>query len=168
MSIITRKSFIHSVSGLAGLLSVPVILQSQQPNPTQQKAPPLDPVIVKEFVGAAHKDFNKVKDMLQENPDLLNAVNNLGGWDWEDALGAAGHVGIRDMALYLLDQGARPTICVAAMLGELKLVKSYIKAFPFMKDAVGPHKISLVRHAKAGGNEAREVLEFLKKIGAKE
>jgi hypothetical protein len=168
MSIITRKNFIRSVSGLAGLITVPLIVTSQQPKPNPEKAPPLDPAHVKEFVGAAHKDFAKVKIMLQEKPDLLNAVNNLGGWDWEDALGAAGHVGIRDMALYLLEQGARPTICVAAMLGEIKIVKAYIKAFPAMKDAVGPHKISLVRHAKAGGEQAKEVLEYLKKIGAKE
>jgi hypothetical protein len=168
MSIITRKNFIHAFSGLAGLITVPLIVTSQQPKPNPDKAPPLDPTHVKEFVGAAHKDFAKIKTMLQEKPDLLNAVNNLGGWDWEDALGAAGHVGIRDMALYLLEQGARPTICVAAMLGEIKIVKAYIKAFPAMKDAVGPHKISLVRHAKAGGEQAKEVLEYLKKIGAKE
>ncbi len=37
-----------------------------------------------------------------------------------------------------------------------------------MKDAVGPHKISLVRHAKAGGENAKEVLEYLQSIGAKE
>ncbi len=105
--------------------------------------------------------------MLVETPDLLNSVHNLGGWDWEDAIGAAGHVGIRDLAIFLQQQGARPTICVAAMLGELELVKSFITAFPAMKDAVGPHNISLVRHAKAGGEHAVKVLEYLLSIGAK-
>lgn len=168
MSSITRKKFIQAAGGFAGLISVPLILSSQQPAPKKEKAPPLSPALVKEFVGAAHKDFDKVKNMLHENPDLLNSVNNPGGWDWEDAVGAAGHVGLRDMALYLLEQGARPTICVAAMLGELKIVKAYIRAFPAMKDAVGPHRISLVRHARAGEEHARQVLAYLQRTGARE
>src|SRR5688572_29012099 len=102
MSIITRKNFLQqSVLGAAGIVVVPAILFGQQPPsaPKQQKAPPLDIELVKQFVGAAHRDPAKVKAMLEETPDLLNAVNNLGSWDWEDAIGAAGHVGIPDLAL---------------------------------------------------------------------
>ncbi|MBC7890551.1 MAG: ankyrin repeat domain-containing protein [Ferruginibacter sp.] len=128
----------------------------------------MDSELIKQFVGVAHKDPAKVKLLLEENADLLNCVNNLGGWDWEDAIGAAGHVGIPELATFLLDKGARPTICVAAMLGKIAVVKAYITAYPQMKDAVGPHKISLVRHAKAGGENAKEVLEYLTAIGAKE
>lgn len=168
MSTINRKNFIlGSVSGAAGIILLPGIFKSQQQSFLEHK-PAADTELVKQFVGAAHKDMEKVKSMLQETPDLLNAVNNLGGWDWEDAIGAAGHVGIPELALYLLDKGARPTICVAAMLGKTAIVKAYITAFPHMKDAVGPHKISLVRHAKAGGENAREVLEYLQSTGAKE
>ncbi|MBK8425563.1 MAG: ankyrin repeat domain-containing protein [Lewinellaceae bacterium] len=142
-----------------------------QAQPTPSKTPkgdPLNTALVKEFVGAAHKDFEKMKTLLLETPDLLNAVNNLGGWDWEDAIGAPGHVGDREMTLFLLEKGARPTICTAAMLGELKVVKDFIKAFPHMKNAVGPHNISLMRHAKAGGEPAEKVLKYLVGIGAKE
>ncbi len=128
----------------------------------------IDIAMVKDFVGAAHKDIPKVKVMLEEHPELLNSVNNLGGWDWEDAIGAAGHVGIPELAVYLIERGARPTICVAAMLGKLDVVKAYIQANPQMKNAVGPHNISLVRHAKAGGENAREVLSYLTFIGARE
>ncbi len=167
MSILTRKNFILSLSGAFAWTTLPQILSAQNPQ-VPQKGDPLDKEHVKKFVGVAHKDFDAVKSMLQEKPDLLNSVNNLGGWDWEDAIGAAGHVGLRDMALFLLQQGARPTICVAAMLGELQLVQSYITAFPFMKDAVGPHKISLLRHAKAGGEPAKPVVDYLVSIGAKE
>lgn len=172
MAIITRGQFISkTLASFAGMAFFPNLLYAQQEGAKQakpQKGPPLDVKLVQEFVGAAHKDLNKVKTMLQETPDLLNAVNNLGGWDWEDAIGAAGHVGIREEALYLLEQGARPTICVAAMLGNLEIVKAYIAAFPQMKDAVGPHKISLMRHAKAGDEHALHVVEYLKSIGAKE
>ncbi len=172
MKIITRGQFIiHSLAAFTGLVIRPVTAYGYQENSKQSKppkGPPLDVKLVQEFVGAAHKDFEKVKSMLKETPDLLNAVNNLGGWDWEDAIGAAGHVGLRDEALYLLEQGARPTICVAAMLGNLEIVKAYITAFPHMKDAVGPHKISLMRHAKAGGDHALPVADYLRSIGAKE
>jgi hypothetical protein len=166
MNTINRKNFIlNSVSGAAGMILLPRIFNRQQ-NSIQYR-PVADTELVKQFVGAAHKDPEKVKAMFRETPDLLNAVNNLGGWDWEDAIGAAGHVGIPELATWLLDKGARPTICVAAMLGKTEVVKAYITAFPHMKDAVGPHKISLVRHARAGGENAKEVLEYLQSIGAK-
>jgi hypothetical protein len=168
MSTTNRKNFIlSSVSGAAGLILLPGIFGNSQQG-FQPLKPVVDTELVKQFVGAAHRDIQKAKTLLQETPDLLNAVNNLGGWDWEDAIGAAGHVGIPELAIYLLGKGARPTICVAAMLGKIDVVKAYITAFPHMKDAVGPHKISLVRHAKAGEENAREVLEYLQSIGAKE
>jgi len=168
MTSINRKNFIrNSVNSAAGILLLPTIFSNPyQSGLLHPQAP--DPELVKQFVGAAHKDMEKVKSMLQETPDLLNSVNNLGGWDWEDAIGAAGHVGIPELALYLLEKGARPTICVAAMLGKTDVVKAYIAAYPQMKDAVGPHKISLVRHAKAGGENAKEVLDYLRSLGAKE
>ncbi len=171
MSIITRKKFIiSSVAGATGMVLLPQILPGQQtPQPIRpQKGPPLDKKMVKEFVTVAHNDFDKVKSMLQQNPDLLNASHNWSGWDWEDAIGAAGHMGLREMALYLLEQGARPTICVAAMLGNLEVVKTFITAFPQMKESVGPHKISLMTHAIKGGEQAKPVVEYLGSIGIRQ
>ncbi len=170
MNLLTRKKFIsRSVAGATGMLLLPQLLKGQQTQQMvkPQKAPPLDKELVREFVIVAHKDFDKVKSMLQENPDLLNATLNLKDWDWEDAIGAAGHMGFRDMALYLLEQGARPTICVAAMLGNLDVVKTFITAFPQMKNSVGPHNITLLEHARAGGEEARPVVEYLLSIDVK-
>ena len=166
----TRRDFIiRSSLGVTGLILLPGITQPQTPlKQSQDKGPPLEISLVKEFVGAAHKDMGKVKTLLEAHPDLLNSVNNLGGWDWEDALGAAGHVGNPELALFLLERGARMTICVAAMLGKTELVKSFIQNFPYMKDAVGPHKISMMRHAKAGGEGGLEVVEYLKSLGLKE
>ncbi len=69
--------------------------------------------------------------------------------------------------LYLLEQGARPTICVAAMLGHLEVVKTFITAFPQMKESVGPHNISLMTHAIKGGDQAKPVVEYLESIGIK-
>jgi hypothetical protein len=170
MKLINRKDFIiRSALSATGLVILPGLFKSQEPvKQNADKGPPLDVAMVKEFVGAAHKDMAKVKTLLEVNPDLLNSVNNLGGWDWEDALGAAGHVGYPELAHFLLEKGARMTICVAAMLGKTDIVKSHIQAFPYTKDAVGPHKISLMRHAKAGGQGSLEVVEYLKSIGLKE
>ena len=149
------------------MVLLPQVVTSQQTEQMvkPQKAPPLNKELVREFVIVAHKDFDTIKSMLQENPDLLNASLNLKDWDWEDAIGAAGHMGFRDMALYLLEQGARPTICVAAMLGNLDVVKTFITAFPQMKNSVGPHNITLFEHALAGGEPAKSVVEYLVSIG---
>lgn len=170
MSILTRKKFIiTTVTSSAGIMLLPQIVTAQQVPPAKpQKGPPLDKELVKEFVIAGHKDLDKVKIMLKENPDLLNASFDWKDWDWEDAIGGAGHMGFREMAIYLLEQGARPTICVAAMLGYLDVVKAFITAFPQMKDSVGPHKISLMAHAEKGGKHAKKVVKYLKSVGIKE
>ncbi len=61
--------------------------------------------LVREFVMAAHGDLEKVQELLAESPSLLHASYNWGGSDWESALGAAAHVGRKDIALYLLEKG---------------------------------------------------------------
>ena len=66
--------------------------------------------LVREFVMAAHGDLEKVQELLVESPSLLHAAYNWGGSDWESALGAAAHVGRKDIALYLLEKGARMDI----------------------------------------------------------
>lgn len=121
----------------------------------------LDPKKVQAFVGNAHGDFDAVKSLLEEEPQLLNAAWDWGAGDWETALGAASHMGRRDIALYLLEHGARLDVFAAAMLGETEIVRSILSAFPNLRDAKGPHGIPLVEHAKAGGEDAREVLSLL-------
>lgn len=159
-----RKLFLKTaLIGSAAGLALPTYSWAQN-----DKGPALDKELVKEFVTKGHGDLPKVKSMLEETPALLNSVQNWGGWDWEDALGGAGHVGNREIALFLLSKGARMTIHVAAMLGELKVVQSLIEAFPYMKEAKGPHNISLFRHAQAGKEPAEKVLAYLESIGVKE
>ncbi len=80
MSIISRKQFISSLGAASCVLALPQVLTSQQqPAATQPKLPQLDKELVRNFVGFAHKDFDKVKAMFAETPDLLNSVHNLGG-----------------------------------------------------------------------------------------
>lgn len=116
---------------------------------------------VQEFVGNAHGDLERVKALLEEEPGLINAAWDWGGGDWETALGAAAHMGRRDIATYLLENGARLDLFAAAMLGETEIVRAILHAFPGMQEALGPHGIPLIAHAQAGGEAAAGVLELL-------
>ena len=98
---------------------------------------------------------------MTEEPRLVNAAWDWGGGDWETGLGAAAHMGRRQIALYLLEHGARLDLFAAAMLGYFDIVSAVLSDFPEMRDAVGPHGIPLVEHARAGGADARAVLELL-------
>ena len=84
----------------------------------------------------------------------MNCAWDWGGGDWETGLGAASHVGRRDIALFLLDHGARMDIFAAAMLGETEIVQAMLASTPCARDALGPHGIPLVKHAEAGGEQA--------------
>lgn len=114
-----------------------------------------------EFVGNAHGDLDAVRAALEDDATLANAAWDWGGGDWETALGAAGHMGRRDIAELLLAHGARLDVFVAAMLGEIEVVRAILAAHPETHDARGPHGIPLRAHAEAGGEQARAVLELL-------
>jgi len=126
-----------------------------------ERPPALDPASIKEFVARAHGDLDYVRSALAGEPGLLNAAWDWGGGDWETALGAAGHMGRRDIAEFLLGEGARIDIYVAAMLGDVATVQAILQAHPEARDARGPHGIPLRAHAEAGGEQAREVLALL-------
>ncbi|MDQ4024235.1 MAG: ankyrin repeat domain-containing protein [Actinomycetota bacterium] len=122
---------------------------------------PLSPELVQEFVAKAHGDLDAVREFLASEPALVNAAWDWGGGDWETGLGAAAHMGRRDIALFLLDHGARIDVFAAAMLGETEVVRAMLTVWPELRDARGPHGIPLLEHAKAGGEQARTVLDFL-------
>jgi hypothetical protein len=121
----------------------------------------LDASLVQQFVGNAHGDLDRVKELLAQEPALINACWDWGAGDFETALGAASHMGRRDIAEFLLANGARLDLFAAAMLGKIEIVKATLESFPEAIQTPGPHGIPLIAHAKAGGDEAKEVLEFL-------
>ena len=120
------------------------------------------PERVQQFVNDAHGDLDSVTRMLDEEPGLLNACWDWGGGDWETGLGAAAHMGRRDIAGLLLDRGARIDLFAAAMLGKLEIVKAVVEDDPAAIDRKGPHGISLMSHARKGGKGAAEVVKYLK------
>jgi hypothetical protein len=118
--------------------------------------------LVREMVTVSHYDLKRVKELTAARPSLVNASWDWGFGDWETPLGAASHMGNRAMAEYLISQGAPPTLFSSAMLGELDTVKMMLAAAPGVEHDRGPHSISLLAHARMGGEQARDVLEFLK------
>jgi hypothetical protein len=131
---------------------------------TDEKPPPIDRALVEEFVLKAHGDLAFVAETVEREPEIVNAAWDWGGGDWETGLGAAAHVGRRDIAEYLLECGARKDVFAAAMLGEVDVVRAMLEAQPELREARGPHGISLRAHAEAGGADAREVLELLQAV----
>lgn len=123
--------------------------------------PALDSAQVQEFVTKAHGDLEHVRARLAENPAFVNAAWDWGSGDWETGLGAAAHVGRRDIAELLLAHGARLDLFAATMLGKLEIVKSILTDNPDARHAPGPHGIPRRVHAVAGGEQAAAVLAYL-------
>lgn len=104
--------------------------------------------LIDEFVVASHGDIRKVHQMLAANPTLLNE-----GATWmETPMGAAAHTASRDIAEFLLAQGAPLDICAAAMLGRADDVTAMLDEDPALIQATGAHNIPLLFHAAIGGN----------------
>src|SRR5262245_21383970 len=114
--------------------------------------PRQDAAVVREMVGVAHGNVTRVKELVSARPALARAAWEWGYGDWETALGAASHVGNKDIARILLDNGAHPTIFSAAMLGQLDVVRAFVAASPGIQRTRGPHGITLLAHARAGGD----------------
>jgi hypothetical protein len=127
-----------------------------------QEKQPLKSELVKEFVIAGHGNLEKTKQMLDVNPGLLNASWDWGTGDFEEAIEGAGHVGNRDIALYLIGKGARFNLFVAAMLGQIEIVKPILESYPELLKSKGPHGLDLIHHATKGGEHAAEVLNYLR------
>jgi hypothetical protein len=128
---------------------------------TPDALPALDSNLVREFVANAHGDLEAVRTTLAGEPAFANASWDWGGGDWETGLGAAAHMGRRDIAELLLAHGARLDVFAAAMLGEAEVVRAVFAAQPEARNSLGPHGIPLRAHAEAGGEPARSVLELL-------
>lgn len=105
-----------------------------------------------------------MRRLVSERPALATAAWDWGFGDWETALGAASHTGRRDIAELLMSHGARPTVFTLAMLGDVDAVRAIVRGRPGTQRITGPHGLSLLHHARAGG-EAAAVVAFLETLG---
>ncbi len=163
-NIMNRKQFLKTSMVTTGMITISPYLISANP----QDEPQLDKKIVNEFVGAGHGKVEKVKELLEEYPTLLNAAHDWKAGDFETALGAASHVGHKELAKYLIDKGAQANIFTAALFGRMDIIKPMLNFFPNALHAKGPHGFTLLHHAQRGKEEAKEVAEYLVSLGAKE
>lgn len=146
---LTRRNWIW-------LASAPAVLAADETFPRQPAA------LAKEMVGVSHANLKRVKELLAQRPALVNASWDWGFGDWETALGAASHVGNKEIAETLLAGGATPTLFSSAMLGQMAVLKAMIAARPGIERALGPHGIPLLSHAKAGGS--KEMIEYVESL----
>ena len=121
--------------------------------------------VASEVVGVAHFNLERLKELVDPRPELAKATWDWGFGDWESALGAASHVGRRPIAEFLIANGARIDIFAAAMLGMTDVVKAFVAAQPGVQRILGPHGITLLDHAKAGGPQAAATVQYLEQLG---
>jgi hypothetical protein len=167
---LSRRSFLTSAS-LALSVRFPAWLgetdslhRRSTPMVVGDTFPAQPPELVRDLVTVSHFDLNRVKELVGTHPSSVIAAWDWGFGDWETPLGAASHMGNRPIAEYLISQGAPTSLFSAAMLGQLDLLRALVAAQPGIQRIHGPHSISLLAHARMGGDAARPVLEFLQSL----
>ena len=170
-----RRHFLAKTFTSATVIGAGVLITGVQTSPGQtnvfgklvaaeiaRNRPRQDLDTVFAFVRAGHNDLPRVKVMLAQEPALVFAVWDWGDGDWETALGGAVHTGHREIAKYLLEQGARIDAFCAAMLGEREVLKALLAANPATATTKGPHGYTLLYHAAISGDV--EIAEAIKPL----
>ena len=176
----TRRQFVRFVP-LFGAFIIPAVSAAQGqgslpadppwPSPLARGGavddffPSHPPALVKEMVTVSHGNIARVRELVQQHPELAKAAWDWGYGDWETALGAASHVGNRAIAELLLERDAPPTHFSAAMLGQLDVLKAFVAASPGLQKMRGPHGLTLMVHARNGGPQAAAVVSYLESLG---
>ncbi len=127
--------------------------------------PSHDVDLARRVVGLSHGKLDELRPLVEARPTLALATYDWGFGDWETAIGAASHVGRPDIAEFLMSHGARPDYFTFAMLGNLAAVRAMIEARPGLQRVRGPHGITLLQHAKNGGESAAAVVDYLESLG---
>ena len=180
---ISRRLLVKS--SVLGLLaaSVPAIVYSKnvfsEPSNNgsadtspDDRYPAIQLTIASEIVGVAHFNLDRLKELVDPRPELAKASWDWNFGDWESAIGAASHVGRKDIVDYLISKGAVPTIFTYAMLGQHETVKAMIDSYPGIQKNFGPHGISLLQHAKTGLEieganklKSQQLIDYLQSLG---
>ena len=175
-------------SSIFGLLAVPIpsishgsqlfdIAKAGKNNDKRSaRYPAIDDEITHEVVSVSHGKLDRLKVLVDKRPELARATWDWRFGDWETAIGAASHVGRRDIVEYLISMGARPDLFTFATLGAFKTVKTLIEYSPGVQKTLGPHGISLLDHARAGLrmkdkmtkkniNNSKKLIAYLEALG---
>ena len=167
---LSRREWLAAIPGTAVLAGTPAFAAFGQDKyeaaaGLHAEFPSHNPATVREVVTVAHAKIDRLRELVEASPALAKAAWDWGFGDWESALGAASHMGRRDIAELLIKHGARPNLFTFAMLGHVAIVKAYVQAMPDIQRTPGPHGITLMSHARSGGEPAGAVVEYLKSVG---
>lgn len=160
----TRRGFlaVGAAAATTGLVR-PVMGQTKTESKPGPSFPSTESEMAKEIVGQCHRDVDRVLELLAEDRSLALASWDWGFGDWETALGAASHMGRRDIAQALLDHGARPNLFTWAMMDQVDTVRAVCEGNPGIQGVRGPHGIPLLGHARMG--KAERVEAYLRELG---
>src|SRR5215469_5679864 len=100
----------------------------------------LEQYIVEEGVGSAHGDLDRVRELVERHPGLVNAR---APWN-ETPVEAATQLGRRDIIEYLLGKGAPLDLFTACVLGRRDLVEAELAADPTRAHARGVHGLPVL------------------------
>jgi hypothetical protein len=152
---ITRRAWAAAIPAAATSVS-------RAQTPALETVPQLSSDLVKDWIVKAHqRKIDVMKGLLEREPALLQSSWDWGAGDFESAIQAAAHTGSRDMALFLIERGARLDLFAGAMLGRLSLVKTAVETYPTTLEVRGAHGIPLISHAILGEVPARGVFDYL-------
>ncbi len=165
----TRRNWLLATSAAFATMTVTSRfaegLEKKSDSDVYARFPSQAPDVVAEVVRVSHFDLNRVRELVAARPALAKSAWDWGFGDWETAIGAASHMGRRDMAELLIAHGAHPDLFTFAMLGHLEVVQACVEASPGIQRIVGPHGITLLQHARKGGEQAKSVVEYLISVG---
>lgn len=120
--------------------------------------------VINEYVGVAHGNLARMKELLDLYPKLLHANAS---WD-ELAVEAGAHVGFKDGVRFLLDRGAPAALPTAAMMGMTAHVKRLLAEDRGRIWDCGAHNMPLMWFPAIGGGEVDhlEIARLLLDAGA--
>lgn len=104
---------------------------------------------IDEYISRAHDDLDYIREMTQQFPELVYAVDSHGD---ETAVGAATHMGNRAIVQFLLDAGAPLHISTAAMMGWRDTVAAMLAKDPAQAQAKGAHDYAMLYFVALSGD----------------
>ena len=106
--------------------------------------------LVDELVGNAHGNLARVKEILEEHPELINVA---AVWK-ETPVEAATQMGNRAIIDYLVAAGAPVDFFTALVLAQTDRVRADLQAKPELAQARGVHDLPVLYFAAIGGSVA--------------
>jgi len=119
-----------------------------------------DQATIDDLVGNAHGNAARVREILEEHPELVNAVAT---WQ-ETPIQAAAQMGNRAILEMLLGLGAPLDCYTAAALGRAGEVREFLASQPVLATGTGVHGLPALYFAAVGNSV--ETAELFRRHGA--